>query len=251
MTKHILITGASRGIGAATARVCAARGWTVSVNHPPEAGAEAEAAEVVEACRAAGARAQAFAGDMSVDADVAALWDAAEAAFGPVEGFSNNAGITGPTSALADMDPDRIRRVIGLNVIGAIMGAREAARRMPTDRGGRGGAIVNLASIAATSGAGGAFVDYGASKGAMVSLTKGLAVELAAGGVRVNGVRPGIIDTAIHADSLAPERVSQAATTVPMGRPGTAEEVARVIAWLMSEEASYVSGALVDVAGGR
>jgi NAD(P)-dependent dehydrogenase (short-subunit alcohol dehydrogenase family) len=243
----MLVTGGSRGIGAAVCRLAGAAGWSVAVNYAQD---RAAADGIVEQVRAAGGQAVAVQGDVAREEDVAAMYDAAEA-LGPVTAVVVNAGIVGQVSPVADMATDRIRRLFDVNVVGAFLTAREAARRMPTDRGGPGGAIVVVSSAASRLGAPGEFVDYAASKGAMDTLTIGLAKELGPGGVRVNAVRPGLIDTEIHASAGAPERVERLVGGVPLGRVGSAEEVARTILWLASEEASYVSGALLDIGGGR
>jgi NAD(P)-dependent dehydrogenase (short-subunit alcohol dehydrogenase family) len=248
MTTTVLITGGSRGIGRATAILAGRRGWNVGANY---AGNAEAAAETVAAVEAAGGRAVAIAGDVAQETDVVAMFDAAEAAFGPITAVVNNAGIVAPKSALAEMTLERLRRVFDVNVLGAYLVAREAARRMPTDRGGKGGAIVNVSSMAATLGAPGQYVDYAGSKGAIDTLTVGLARELAPAGVRVNGVRPGIIETEIHASGGEPDRAALLGPSAPMGRAGTAEEVAEAILWLLSDAASYATGTTIDISGGR
>lgn len=248
MAKHLLVTGGSRGIGAAAARLGAAQGWDVTLNYARDAAA---AELTVKAIEAAGGRAAAVQGDLSRDGAAEALWDAAEAAFGPVCGFVNNAGVIGRMAPLAERPAEDIRRVIDLNVTGALLAAREAARRMPKDRGGPGGAIVNVSSAAARLGGPGSQTDYAASKGAIDTLTWGLAAELGPGGVRVNGVRPGIIATDIHSDLGDPGRIQAIGNATPAGRPGEAEEVAEAILWLLSDAASYVTGSTIDVSGGR
>lgn len=245
---HVLITGGSRGIGAATARLAGARGWSVSVNCLRDADAAARAVAAVEA---AGGPATAIQGDAATEADVVAMWDAAVERFGPVTGFVNNAGIVAPGMPLAEMDLARMERVFRTNVLGAFLGAREAARRMARGRGGPGGAIVNISSMAARLGAPGEYVDYAASKGAVDTLTIGLARELAPEGVRVNGVRPGPIATEIHASGGAPDRAERLGATTPMGRPGTPDEVAEAVIWLLSDAASYITGTTIDISGGR
>jgi len=243
----MLVTGGSRGIGAAVCRLAGAAGWDVAVNYARDR----DAAEAVVAdIAAAGARAVAVQGDVADERDVVAMHDAAEA-LGPVTAVVVNAGIVGQVSPVAEMTTDRLRRVFDVNVLGAFLTAREAARRMATDRGGPGGAIVVVSSAAARLGGPFEWVDYAASKGAMDTLTLGLAKELGPGGVRVNAVRPGLIETEIHASAGAPDRVSRLVGGVPLGRPGSAAEVAETILWLASAAASYVSGALVDVGGGR
>ncbi|MEM7744965.1 MAG: SDR family oxidoreductase [Pseudomonadota bacterium] len=243
----MLVTGGSRGIGAAVCRLAAAEGWQLVVNYAANAAA---AEEVVAACNDVGAQAVAVQGDTSSEADVARLYDAAEA-LGPVTAVINNAGIVAPVTSVADMDADRIRRVLEVNVLGAFLVAREAARRMPLNKGGPGGAIVITSSAAARLGSPNEFVDYAASKGATDALTIGLAKELAPHGVRVNAVRPGLIETDIHASAGAPDRVERLMGGVPMGRAGSAEEVAKAILWLAGDGASYVTGSMVDVSGGR
>ena len=248
MIKSILITGASRGIGRATAIVAARLGWRIGINF---AGDAAAAQATLMAVRAAGGDGVLIRGDVADEADVVAMFDAAIKAFGRIDGLVNNAGIIAPHSKLADMDLARMRRVFDVNVLGAFLCAREAARRMGRSRGGQGGTIVNLSSVAARLGAPGEYLDYAGSKGAIDTLTVGLAKELAPDGIRVNAVRPGIIETDIHASGGKPERAAQLGPSVPMGRAGTAEEVGEAIVWLMSDAASYVVGAIVDVAGGR
>ncbi len=248
MTRSILITGGSRGIGRATAVACGARGWSVGVNY---AGNEAAAAETVAAVEAAGGKASAIRGDVASEADVIAMFDASQEAFGRLDGVVNNAGIVDLATPLADMTAARIKRMFDINILGAFLVAREAARRLSTGRGGNGGAIVNVSSAAARLGGANTYVDYAASKGAIDTLTVGLALELAREGVRVNAVRPGVIDTEIHASAGTPDRAAQAGPQLPMGRAGSPDEVAAAILWLMSDEASYVTGAILDVSGGR
>lgn len=245
---HVLVTGGSRGIGAATCRLAGALGWSVTVTYRSDAEA---AAATVAAVQAAGGRAVALPGDVSVEADVLAVFDGAARALGPVTHVVANAGVVAPAAKLADMDAGRLRRIIDINVLGTLFTAREAARRLATSRGGPGGAIVIVSSMAARLGAPGEYVDYAAAKGALDTLTIGLARELAADGVRVNAVRPGLIDTEIHASGGAPDRAARLGATTPIGRPGTAEEVAQAILWLLSDAASYSTGSVIDVSGGR
>lgn len=243
----MLVTGGSRGIGAATCRLAAAAGWAVAVNYARDRSA-AEA--VVADINATGGRAAAVQGDVAEERDVLAIYDAAQA-LGPVTAVIVNAGIVAQVSPVAEMDIDRLRRVFEVNVLGAFLTAREAARRMPADRGGPGGSVVIVSSAAARIGSPFEFVDYAASKGAMDTLTLGLSKELGPAGIRVNAVRPGLIETEIHASAGAPDRVERLVGGVPMKRPGSAEEVAKAILWLASPEASYVNGAILDVTGGR
>jgi NAD(P)-dependent dehydrogenase (short-subunit alcohol dehydrogenase family) len=248
MTKVILITGASRGIGRATARLAGARGWAVGVNFVGNAEAAARTVNEVEA---AGGRAVAVRGDVSIESDVVAMFDATEAALGAIDGLVNNAGIVAPSLPLAEIGAERLKRIFDVNVYGAYLCAREAARRLAKGRGGHGGAIVNLSSAAARLGAPFEYVDYAGSKGAIDTLTIGLAKELGPEGVRVNAVRPGLIDTDIHASGGKPDRAAVLGAGTPLGRAGTAEEVAEAIVWLLSDAASYVTGALLDVSAGR
>jgi NAD(P)-dependent dehydrogenase (short-subunit alcohol dehydrogenase family) len=248
MSKTILITGAGRGIGAATARLAGKHGWNVGVNYFANSKA---AEETMAAVRASGGSAVAIQGDVSREQDIIAVFEATESAFGPLDGFVNNAGIVASATTVADMSAERIEKLFANNVVGAFLCAREAARRLSKARGGRGGAIVNVSSIAARLGSPGEYVDYAATKAAIDTLTVGLAKELGGEGVRVNAVRPGLIATDIHASGGRPERLEQLAPTVPMGRAGTAEEVAEAIVWLLSDAASYVSGAILDIGGGR
>ena len=242
----MLITGASRGIGRATALMAAARGWDVAVAYRQDAEA---AAEVVRGVEAQGRRAVALAGDVTDPAAVALVFDGAEAALGRLDAVVINAGIVAPSMTLAETTPERLRAVVETNVLGALFCAREAARRLPRDEGDA--AIVLLSSVAARLGSAGEYVDYAASKAAVDTLAIGLARELAPGRVRVNAVRPGLIDTEIHASGGRPTRAFDLAPLVPMGRPGRAEEVAEMILWLCSPAASYVTGAVMEVTGGR
>ena len=246
--RTVLVTGASRGIGAACAEKLAAQGWDVAVNFARD---EASATHVAAAVRAHGRRALVLRADVGDEAATLAMFARIDAEWGPLGGLVNNAGIVDMQSRLEDMDTARWRRMLDVNVIGTLLCAREAVRRMSTRRGGRGGAIVNLSSAAAVLGGPGLYVDYAASKGAIDSFTTGLGREVAADGIRVNAVRPGIIDTEIHAASGDPNRAASAAGVVPMKRPGTAMECANAVAWLLSEEASYVTGTVVTVSGGR
>jgi NAD(P)-dependent dehydrogenase (short-subunit alcohol dehydrogenase family) len=248
MERVMLVTGAGRGIGAATARLAAARGYAVGVNYlRNRAAAEALVAEIA----AAGGRALALQADVSVEGEVARMFDAAQRSLGPVAALVNNAGILERQMRLEDMTLERFERVLAANVTGTFLCAREAVRRMSTRRGGAGGAIVNLSSMAARLGAPGEYVDYAAAKGAIDALTVGLAKEVARDGIRVNAVRPGLIYTEIHASGGEPGRVERLKDAVPLGRGGQPEEVARAILWLASDEASYVTGSFVDVSGGR
>lgn len=243
MSKAILITGASRGIGRAAALAAARRGWSVTINYVRDReAAEATAGEA----RALGVQAVALQGDVSGEADVLAVFDAAEAALGPLSGVVINSGIVAPASRLADMSYDRLKRMFDVNVMGAVLCAREGARRLRS-----GGSMVIVSSAAARLGSPDEYVDYAASKGALDTLTIGLAKELGPQGVRVNAVRPGLIETDIHASGGRPDRAQVLGAGVPLRRPGTAQEVAEAIVWLLGDEASYVTGSLMDVAGGR
>lgn len=245
---HVLITGGGRGIGRAVALIAARRGWDVSFTYLGDAAAAAETARAVER---AGGRALAMKADSATEADVVAAFDSAIAAFGPLDGFVNNAGVGTKISTLADKSAQDLERVVRINVYGALIGAREAARRMSRSRGGAGGAIVNISSAAARLGSPNEFVDYAATKGAMDTLTIGLSRELASEGVRVNAVRPGLIATEFHATVGWADRASEMGKAIPFGRAGTADETAEAVLWLLSEAASYVSGALLDVTGAR
>jgi len=244
----ILITGASRGIGAATARVAATRGYAVCVNYRDRQ--DAADALVADIARDGG-RAIAVRADVAVEADIVRLFEAVDRELGPLQALVNNAGMLERQSRLEDMDAARIARVLATNVTGAFICAREAVRRMSTAHGGAGGAIVNVSSRAAGLGAPGEYVDYAAAKAAVEAMTVGLAREVAAEGIRVNCVRPGIIYSDIHASGGDPGRVDRLAPTVPMKRGGEVIEVAHAILWLLSSEASYSTGAFIDVAGGR
>ena len=244
----MIITGASRGIGAATAERAAAAGYDVCVNYRTNAEA---AARVVAACEAAGGRALAMAGDVAVEDDVVGLFEASEGAFGPVTAVVNNAGIVKPMARLDTFTLDRLQDMMAVNVVGAFLVAREAVRRMSTANGGGGGAIVNVSSAASYLGSPNEFIDYAASKGALDTMTIGLAKEVATEGVRVNAVRPGLIRTEIHGEAGEVGRVDRLAPMVPMQRGGLAAEVAEAIIWLASDEASYVTGTLLNVSGGR
>jgi NAD(P)-dependent dehydrogenase (short-subunit alcohol dehydrogenase family) len=244
----LLVTGGSRGIGAATARLAAERGYDVCINY--RANAEA-AARTVDDARRAGARAVAVQADIAVEADVVRLFETCDVELGRVGALVNNAAILETQMRLDEMDAARLARVFGTNVVGAFLCAREAVRRMSTRHGGAGGAIVNVSSRAAQLGAPGEYVDYAASKAALDTLTIGLALEVAAEGIRVNGVRAGIIDTDIHASGGEPRRVDRLGPQLPMKRGGHAIEVARAILWLLSDEASFSTGTFIDVSGGR
>lgn len=248
MTKSIVITGGSRGIGAAAARLAGKRGWSVTLSY---IGNEKAAKETVAAVEAAGGKAIAVKSDAAAEKDIVALFDAAARAFGPIDGVVNNAGIIGATAKLADMDAERIRRIVDVNVVGAILVARESVRRMAKSRGGRGGVLVNISSAAVKLGAPNIYVDYAAGKGAIETLTLGLSREVGPEGIRVSAIRPGVILTDIHASGGEPDRPYAIGATTPLGRPGTADEVAEAIVWLLSDESSYVAGAILDVTGGR
>jgi NAD(P)-dependent dehydrogenase (short-subunit alcohol dehydrogenase family) len=228
--------------------MAAARGWNVAFDYATNAEGAAETARAVEAL---GIRPVVLQGDVADEDHVVALFDAAEAAFGRVDGLVNNAGTLGPPLPLRDIATERLRRVIDVNVFGAFLVAREAVRRMATSRGGNGGSIVNISSAAARLGAANERVDYAATKGAIEALTNGLAREAGADGIRVNAVRPGLIITEIHARGGQPDRAETLGAETPLGRPGTADECAEAIVWLLSDQASYVNGAIVDVTGGR
>ena len=248
MNRTLLITGASRGIGAAAALLAAERGWDVAVNYTRDAAAaEAVAAQV----RAAGRRALVIQADVADEAQVLAMFARLDAEWGPLGGLVNNAGVVDVASRVDAMSAARIQRMFAVNVFGTMWCAREAVKRMSTRHGGSGGSIVNLSSVASRLGSPAQYVDYAAAKGAIDVFTLGLAREVATEGVRVNAIRPGIIDTDIHASGGQPERARQLASQIPMQRPGRADEVATMILWLLSDEASYTTGAVIDVTGGR
>lgn len=244
----LLVTGASRGIGAATAMLAAARGYHVCINYRSS---ESAARALRERIVGTGAQAVAVQADVAVESDVVRLFDECTGQIGVPTALVNNAGVLETQMAVVDIDLDRLQRVFATNVFGTILCAREAVRRMSTALGGQGGTIVNVSSMASRLGAPNEYVDYAASKGAVDTFTVGLAKEVAGQGIRVNAVRPGLIDTGIHAAGGEPGRIGRLQGSVPMQRGGTAEEVGRAILWLLSDESSYTTGALIDVSGGR
>jgi NAD(P)-dependent dehydrogenase (short-subunit alcohol dehydrogenase family) len=248
MNPTLLITGGSRGIGAATALLAAQRGYAVAVNYTSHAEA---ANEVVRQIRASGGHAIAVQADVAEEAQVLAMFATIDAQLGRLTALVNNAGVVDVAARVEEMSVARLKRMFDINVLGSFLCAREAVKRMSTRHGGLGGAIVNVSSVAARLGGAGQYVDYAASKGAIDTLTVGLAKEVALEGIRVNAVRPGIIETEIHASGGQPERAQQMAPMVPMQRAGSALEVAQAIVWLLSAESSYTTGSLLDVTGGR
>jgi NAD(P)-dependent dehydrogenase (short-subunit alcohol dehydrogenase family) len=244
----LIVTGASRGIGAAISLLAAARGYAVAVNFSTD---REGAASVVESIYDAGHRALAIQGNIAEESSVMRLFETAERELGPVTGLVNNAGITGRLSRVQDMDAGDIAHVLAVNVTGSFLCAREAVRRMSIKRGGKGGSIVNLSSRAAQIGGAGEWVHYAASKGAIDSFTIGLAREVADEGIRVNAVSPGLIETGIHAPAGGAARIERMAPLLPMRRAGTPGETASAVVWLLSAEASYITGAIVPVSGGR
>ena len=248
MSPVAVVTGGSRGIGAATATLLASRGWAVAVGYRHDAGA---GQAIASRCRSRGPAALAVQVDVASEESVVEFFSAIDGELGPPTALVNSAGIVAPKARLDELTASRIEHVFAVNVLGSFLCAREAVRRMSTRHGGSGGAIVNLSSTASRLGSPGEYIDYAASKGAIDTLTIGLAREVAPESIRVNAVRPGLIDTDIHASGGQPDRIERMASLIPMGRGGQAREVADAIAWLCSEESSYITGALVDVSGGR
>jgi NAD(P)-dependent dehydrogenase (short-subunit alcohol dehydrogenase family) len=244
----LIVTGGSRGIGAAIAKLAGERGFSVAVNFATGA---AEAGTVAEQIISAGGRALAIQADISREEDILRLFETAERELGPIKALVNNAGITGGFSRVDSVSASTLAQVMAVNVTGAILCAREAVRRMSTRHGGTGGVIVNISSRAAQIGSAGEWVHYAASKGAIDSFTIGLAREVATEGIRVNAVAPGLIETGLHAANGAPDRLNRLAATIPMQRPGTSLEVAEAVLWLLSPAASYTTGAILEVGGGR
>ena len=244
----VIITGGGRGIGAAVSRLAGARGYAVAVNYAADGAA---AFRVVRDIERAGGRAVAIQGDVSREEEVGCLFDGAERALGPLSALVNNAGITGGFSRLDALDAHVLRRVLSVNVAGAFLCAREAVRRLSTRHGGRGGSIVNISSLAARYGGAGEWIHYAASKGAIDSLTVGLAREVAGEGIRVNAVAPGLVETEVHAAAGAPDRALRLGPSIPMGRAGVPEEIAEGVLWLLSSASSYVTGAILAIGGGR
>ena len=249
MRQVVIITGASSGIGAATARILGAQGASVVVNYL----SSKELAEgVVEEVKRLGGQAIAVQGDMGSEADIVRLYDETDRAFGPVTGVVNNAAINSPTHRkVADYTFEEVTRVLSVNTVGVLISCREAAKRMSTKNGGQGGAIVNVSSIGALTGSPGRFVHYAGSKGAVDTMTIGLGVELARDGIRINAIRPGMVDTPMHAKTGQAERVAEGAAATPLGRAGRPEEVAESIVWLLSDKASLVTGAVLNVMGAQ
>ncbi|MGO4745830.1 SDR family oxidoreductase [Serratia quinivorans] len=248
MTKVALVTGASRGIGRATALLLARQGYAVGVNYLKD---ETAAAQVVAEIEALGCRALALRADVADENQVVAMFDALDAGLGPISALVNNAGILFQQTGIEQLTAERINKVLSTNVTGYFLCCRETVKRMAHRHGGQGGAIVNVSSAAARIGAPGEYIDYAASKGAVDTLTTGLALEVAAQGIRVNAVRPGLIYTEMHASGGEPGRVDRVKSSLPMQRGGTPEEVAEIIVWLLSDAASYVTGSFIEAAGGR
>ena len=248
MKKTVLITGGGRGIGAACARLAAERGYQVCINYRSD---DAAALGVVRAIEEAGGAAFAIQADVAQEAQVERMFAQVDERFGRLDALVNNAAVLAPQLRVEQMDAARIARILATNVLGSFLCAREAARRMSTRHGGRGGAIVNVSSRAAVLGAAGEYVDYAASKAALDALTIGLSKEVGGEGIRVNGVRPGLIHTSMHADGGEPGRVQRLQSTTPMGRGGEPEEVAEAVLWLLSDAASYTTGSFIEVSGGR
>jgi NAD(P)-dependent dehydrogenase (short-subunit alcohol dehydrogenase family) len=248
MNKVLLVTGGSRGIGAATALLAAQNGWSVAVNYTANSLA---ADEVVRQIRASGGQAMAVQADVADEAQVLRMFEHIDAKFGRLSGLVNNAGVVDVTARVDEMSVARWKRMFDINVIGSLICAREAVRRMSTKHGGEGGSIVNVSSAASRLGSPGQYVDYAAAKGAIDAFTIGLAKEVAAEGIRVNAVRPGLIETEIHASGGLPNRVKELQHLVPAQRGGTADEVAQGIVWLLSDSASYTTMSFLDISGGR
>lgn len=246
--RALLVTGGGRGIGAATARLGARQGWAVAVNYTTNSLA---ADEVVRTIRAEGGTAMSVQADVAQEEQVMAMFARIDAKLGRVQGLVNNAGVVDVTARVDEMSVARWRRMFDINVIGSMLCAREAVRRMSTRHGGEGGSIVNVSSAASRLGSAGQYVDYAAAKGAIDAFTIGLAREVAGEGIRVNAVRPGLIETGIHASGGLPDRVRDLSHQVPMGRGGQADEVAQAIVWLLSDAASYTTMSLMDISGGR
>ena len=244
----VIITGGSRGIGAATALLAAQPGFAVAVNY---ATGKSEASEVVRQIQASGGKAAAIQADLGREEDIMRLFTEAEQQLGPLCGLVNNAGVTGGFARVEDVSAAMLERLLAVNVAGAILCAREAVKRMSTEHGGKGGAIVNISSLAARTGSPGEWVHYAATKGAIDTFTLGLAREVAKEGIRVNAVAPGLVETGIHAANGEPGRLERLKPTIPMGRPGLPEEIAEAVVWLLSSASSYVTGSILEVGGGR
>jgi NAD(P)-dependent dehydrogenase (short-subunit alcohol dehydrogenase family) len=244
----VVVTGGSRGIGAACARLLAESGYDVAIGYVTN---EAAAADVVRDCMKSGAKATAIRADLSVEKDIIGLIEGAEATLGRMRALVNNAAITGGFARVDEVEAEVMTHLFAVNVIGTILASREAVKRMSTRRGGHGGAIVNISSIAARTGSSGEWVPYAASKGALNSFTIGFAREVAEEGIRVNAVAPGLIETEMHASAGQPDRPQRMAPGIPMKRPGTPEEVAQAVAWLLSDKAGYVTGSILEIGGGR
>jgi NAD(P)-dependent dehydrogenase (short-subunit alcohol dehydrogenase family) len=246
--RTLVVTGGSRGIGAAVARLAGSRGYSVAVNFLAD---KTAARGVVEEIRSSGSLAVAIQGDVAREADIIHLFQEAEQELGPICGLVNNAGVTGGFTRVETLEAASLTQVLTANIAGTILCAREAVKRMSTRHGGRGGVIVNISSLAARTGGAGEWVHYAASKGAVDTFTVGLAREVAAEGIRVNAVAPGLIATEIHAANGAPDRLERLSPTIPLGRPGSPAEVAEGVLWLLSDAASYTTGTILEIGGGR